>query len=509
MHLHHKQTSRKKETTLARKTMIAATMDEEEGRPFAETPTWAIATVITIMVAFGALFNHSLELFGKWLDRTKRKSLVAALDNIKDELMVFGFLSLLMSHWTIIVAKICVGASDDGSRFYPCANVRIKPRMKDPMAIEESVIPGNFNDSKPKKDNEIQWREFCPEGYESFASYESLEQLHRLLFILGVTHVCYSFFTVALAIMKIYSWRSWEDEAKSMVDDVFQEHPKASPAKARTIWVTTFILRRTSHPWSQHGILVWLLCFIRQFWSSINKSDYIALRLGFISTHELPLTYDFHNYMLRSMDEEFCVIVGISIPLWIYAILCIFLDFHGSPIYFWISFLPAILILLIGTKLHHIVVKLALEITDSCLSMENHQLKLRDDLFWFGKPWLLSRLIQFISFQHAFEMATFLWSFWEIQEASCFMRNNSFMVIRLTFGVVSQFWCSFTTFPRSVIIAEMGSRFKRTVISENVRMSLVGWKGRVEARCGSPSASHHTSGSTPTTPQVSRRDMRD
>ncbi|KAL1353854.1 hypothetical protein AAHE18_05G000100 [Arachis hypogaea] len=28
--------------------------------------------------------------------------------------------------------------------------------------------------------------------------------------------------------------------------------------------------------------------------------------------HEHPLTYDFHNYMLRSMDNEFRDIVGVS-----------------------------------------------------------------------------------------------------------------------------------------------------------------------------------------------------
>jgi len=36
--------------------------------------------------------------------------------------------------------------------------------------------------------------------------------------------------------------------------------------------------------------------------------DFIS---GVLQTHDLPLTYDFHNYMLRSMDEEFRDIVGV------------------------------------------------------------------------------------------------------------------------------------------------------------------------------------------------------
>ena len=55
---------------------------------------------------------------------------------------------------------------------------------------------------------------------------------------------------------------------------------------------------------------------------------------------------------------------------------------------------------------------------------------------------------------------------------------------------MSQFWCSFITFPLYVIITQMGSRFKKTVISDNVRKSLTGWQRRVKAR---HAMSHSTS----------------
>ncbi|PHT28817.1 MLO-like protein 4 [Capsicum baccatum] len=68
------------------------------------------------------------------------------------------------------------------------------------------------------------------------------------------------------------------------------------------------------------------------------------------------------------------------------------------------------LILLVGTKIHRVVVKLAVEIMDSSPLEGFHQFNLRDELFWFGKPRFLLRIIQFISFQNAFEMATYIWS---------------------------------------------------------------------------------------------------
>ncbi|KAL3038817.1 hypothetical protein AAZX31_01G152700 [Glycine max] len=457
-------------------------MGEEngEGRSLAETPTYAVATVITVLVSLSFLFQGTLKKLVKWLDRTKRKSLLSALDKIKEaELMLFGLLSLLMGHWIIFVAKICVKSSVLSSRFFPCAMEKNSVKRFVGMGSaysNKTVLEGKVNNGL---------HNYCPEGHESLASYESLEQLHRFVFVLGVTHITYSFIAVALAMIKIYSWRTWENEAKTIAVQSIQD---TSQGTSRLRRLNTFIFHHTSHPWSHHNILVWLLCFSRQFWSSIHRADYMALRLGFITNHGLPTTYDFHNYMLRSMDEEFRDIVGVSVLLWIYAICCIFLNFHGSNFYFWLSFVPAILILIIGTKLHRVVVKLAVEIINRCPNMKPHQFNLRDELFWFGKPRFLLRLIQLISFLNAFEMATFLWSLWEIKDPSCFMSNRRFIVIRLSFGVISQVWCSFITFPLYVIITQMGSRFKKTVVSENVRKSLSKWQRRVKDRQSSTCA---------------------
>nr|KAJ0218564.1 hypothetical protein LSAT_V11C300129680 [Lactuca sativa] len=371
-------------------------MEADEGKSLVETPTWAVASVVSVMVLVGFFMNAALRHIEKWLYRTKRKALFAALEKIKEELMLFAILSLLMGHWIVYISKICVKSSAISSRFYPCS---IDKSFIVTEAVDDRISFNNHsNYSVSRQLLSHTHTQICPEGSSSFASKESLEQLHRFLFALGVTHVTYSFVAIALAMIKIYSWRIWENQAKSM----------AQPPPQGMRRLSTFIYRNTAHPWSQHNILVWLLCFSRQIWSSINRTDYLALRLGFITTHNLPLSYDFHNYMLRSMEEEFRDIVGISIPLWIFAISCVLLGFHGTYIYFWLSFLPAI---------------------------------------------------------------------WEVNETSCFTKDHSVLMIRLTFGIVSQFWCSFITFP-----LYMGSQFKKTIVSENVRESLHTWRRRVKEK---------------------------
>ncbi|XP_008448546.2 MLO-like protein 4 isoform X5 [Cucumis melo] len=388
----------------------------EEGRSLAITPTWAFATVVTLMVSLGFFFQGTLKRTKKWLNRTKRKSLLAALEKIKEELMLFGLLSLLMGHWIVFVARICVKSSVLSSRFYPCALETDLKRVRHIFIATQSL-----NGSVPREHNNDGIREYCPEGRESFASYESLEQLHRLIFVLGVTHVSYSFIAVALAMIKIYGWRTWENEAKALAIRNTQEESAQAPSTGPNIRrLSTFVFHHTSHPWSQHRVLVWLC-------ATLDICHCLHLP-------QLPWKQHLHLGFLSPCN----------------------------------------------------LVKLAVEVVDSS-PRGYYCFNLRDELFWFGKPKLLLWLIQFISFQNAFEMATFIWSLWEIKEPSCFMDNETHVGIRLAFGVITQFWCSFITFPLYVIVTQMGSKVKKSLVSENVRNSLHQWKRRVKARPSSSS----------------------
>ncbi|KAK1591020.1 hypothetical protein Q3G72_000950 [Acer saccharum] len=492
-----------------------------QGRSLAETPTYSVASVVTVLVFVCFFVQRAIYRFGKWLKKTKRKALFASLEKIKEELMLLGLISLLLAQWARGISEICVKSSLFSRKFYICSE-------KDYGINSES----SFSFSNESEGINFQTSHQCGEGRKPFVSLEGLEQLHRFLFLLGITHVLYSCLAVALSMSKIYSWRKWENQAR-LADIELQGHlnklwccSRILQAKKTKVMQrqTTFVFHHTSHPWSRSPILIWMLCFLRQFKSSVRKSDYLALRLGFLTKvlieyarmhstdlhaglynystdiiilstfqkHKLPLSYNFHNYMVRSMEDEFQGILGISWPLWGYAIVCIFINIHGLNVYFWLSFIPAILVMLVGTKLEHVVSSMALEIMEQTGPAIGTQVKPRDDLFWFRKPEILLRLIQFIIFQNAFEMATFLWSLWGLEERSCFMKNHYMITVRLASGVLVQFWCSYSTVPLNVIVTQMGSRFKKTLVSESVRDSLHSWCKRVKERSKHDSLHSHT-----------------
>ncbi|QCD76442.1 MLO-like protein 4 [Vigna unguiculata] len=454
-----------------------------QGRSLAETPTYSVASVVAVMVFVCLLVERSIYRFGEWLKKTRRKALFASLEKLKEELMLLGLISLLLAQSARWISEICVNSSLFSSRFYICSEQDLDIN-ENIMLENSSSIPGETGIPKGLSTGAFHQ---CGEGHEPFVSYEGLEQLHRFLFVLGITHVLYSCLAVGLAMSKIYSWRRWENQAR-MPSDGNQQAKKIKLMKRQT----TFIFHRTSHPWSRSPILNWMLCFLRQFRSSIRKSDYLALRLGFITEHKLPLSYNFHQYMVRSMEDEFQGILGISWMLWIYAIVCIFVNIHGLNIYFWLSFIPAILVMLIGAKLQHVVSTLALEIMEQTGPFPRTQVKPRDDLFWFKKPDILLWLIQFVIFQNAFEMATFIWTLWGFQEHSCFMRNHYMIIIRLASGAIVQFWCSYMTVPLNIIVCQMGSRCKKALVAESVRESLHSWCKRVKHKSKHDSLHSHT-----------------
>ncbi|KAF3771535.1 MLO-like protein 14 [Nymphaea thermarum] len=57
------------------------------------------------------------------------------------------------------------------------------------------------------------------------------------------------------------------------------------------------------------------------------------------------------------------------------------------------------LVLLVGTKLQHVIATLALENAGITGSFKSYKVKPRDDLFWFRKPEMLLSLIHFVLFQ--------------------------------------------------------------------------------------------------------------
>ncbi|XP_024373337.1 MLO-like protein 14 [Physcomitrium patens] len=434
------------------------------------TPTWALATVACVFVIISLAVERSLHSLGHYLRETKRKPLFAALQRLKDELMLMGFISLTITILQDPVSKICVPISAY-NQWTPC---KISSRQS---TAKTTTPPSRVSDDdQPEHRRRLlasasSTSSTCSAGYEPFVSPATLHQLHIFILVLALVHVAYSCLTMLLALIKVYRWRKWENEAHEAVKQATTAELLQSIKYTRQ---STFVRYHTSKPWSRSRFIVWMVCFFQQLY--IPRADYLALRLSFITTHNLKELYDFHAYMVRSMEDEFETIVGISSWLWAFFVVLWVFNIDGSQLYFWMSIIPVLVILCVGTKLQHVVATLALENTGVPAALVGVLLQPRDQLFWFNRPKLLLSSIHWVLFDISFEFATFIWHVWQFGYDTCLLENNKGYIFgRLAMGFGILLFSSYSTLPLYALVTQMGTSYKKAVLSKHVERVLRQW----------------------------------
>ncbi|CAM6097892.1 unnamed protein product [Calypogeia fissa] len=429
-----------------------ATSDDEGRSTLANTPTWAVGVVCIIIVIASFCLERCLKSLDQYFDRTQQKPLKDALHRMKEDVMMLGFISLMLVVSRDSLAKICV-ASFLSEYMMPCEVARGITVVTDSGMVAR-----------------------CKENEMPLMSIESIHQLHMFIFVMAIVHVCYCCVTMILARLQLSGCRHWEDEVRNLV---LAESPEVD-------YQSLFLVDRVhGNPCVSMFRLTWLDSFFRQFWRPVKKSDYLNLRRGFIKVHRTSPKFNFLNYMMRTMEDDFKIIVAIRAHLWMFVIIFMLLNIHGWYTYFWVAFIPFTLLLIVGTKLQHIITSMALEIARSQGETEG-SVKPRDELFWFNNPEILLHIIHFILFQNSFELAYFVWIWSTYGLDSCFMKKRGFVYARVSLGFISQLLCSYTTLPLYAIVTQMGSSYKKAIFSAPLTKSLKDWHQRVKNKTNQP-----------------------
>ncbi|KAH1096669.1 hypothetical protein J1N35_013590 [Gossypium stocksii] len=434
------------------------------------TPTWVVAVVCSVIVFISLVAERILHFFGKYLKKKNQKPLFEALQKIKEELMLLGFISLLLTVFQDRIAKICI-SQDLAHQWLPCKEKK-EVTTEHFQTLFSSFLPnGNGRRLLAEAANSTA---YCTaKGKVSLLSTTALHHLHIFIFVLAVVHVTFSALTIVFGSTKIHQWKNWEDYAKGMEDD-----PEGVvETKITQVQEHDFIKGRFLGIGKNSEIQGWVYSFFKQFYGSVTKSDYITLRLGFIMTHcRGNPKFNFHNYMMRALEADFKKVVGISWYLWAFVVIFLLLNFVGWHTYFWIAFIPFILLLAVGTKLEHIITQLAQEVAERHMVVTGELVvQPSDNHFWFNRPRLVLRLIHIILFQNSFEMAFFAWIWVQYGFNSCMMGQVRFIIPRLVIGVFVQFVCSYSTLPLYAFVTQMGSSYKKAIFEEHIQEGLVGW----------------------------------
>ncbi|RZC48612.1 hypothetical protein C5167_017040 [Papaver somniferum] len=421
---------------------IMAVAANSQSRELDQTPTWAVATVVAIILIISISLEKVLHRLGKWFTERHKKALFEALEKVKCELMVLGFISLLLTFGQGYIARICIPLKA-AETMLPCPARHVEEKDDDKkeehrrlLWVARRILAAGAGGGEVFK---------CNPGFEPLISEHGIHQLHIFIFFLAVFHVAYSATTMGLGRLKIRGWKEWEKETSSH-DYEFSN----DPSRFRLTHETSFV-RIHSRWWNRIPVIFYFACFFRQFFRSVRKADYLTLRHGFISP----------NFFMM-----FC-----SPVLWGTLVIFLLLNVSGWQALFWASIIPLLIILAVGTKLQAIITKMALEITERHAVVQGIPLvQVSDKHFWFSRPQLVLYLIHFTLFQFEFGLK------------SCFHQNFTLIIIRIALGVAVQLLCSYVTLPLYALVTQMGSTMKKSIFDEQTSKAIMKWRAAAKKK---------------------------
>ncbi|KAE8683390.1 Tetratricopeptide repeat superfamily protein isoform 1 [Hibiscus syriacus] len=385
------------------------------------TPTWVVAVVCFVIVFISLAVERLLHFLGKYLKKRNQKPLFEALQKIKEELMLLGFISLLLTVFQESINKICM-SSDLADRWLPCRekNGVIKEHFQ---TLFSSFHPGGIG------------RRLLAEASDPAVAYWYLFYWESSIVI---DH--------SVAPSTYTHLRAGGRTCDFLCSNYCFRKRKVVKTKNTQVQEHDFIRNRFLGIGKNSELQGWVYSFFKQFYGSVTKSDYITLRLGFIMGNP---KFNFHNYMMRALEADFKKVVGISWYLWAFVVIFMLLNFVGK--------LPNLF-----------------EFSARVLFLDMH-LSL-DETWNYGLLLAVGTKLEYIITQLAQEV--------QYDFHSGMMGQVRFIIPRLIIGVLVQFVCGYSTLPLFAFFTQMGSSYKKAIFDEHIREGLVGWAKKAKKNKG-------------------------
>ncbi|KAI3408634.1 MLO-like protein [Psidium guajava] len=395
---------------------------ENKSGSLAYTPTWIVAGVCFIIVFLSLCAERALHRLGKFLKRKKQDALFEALQKLKEELMLLGFISFLLTVFQRILSQICI-PPHLASHMRPC-----KERVSE-IATHGELLLQTTNNRRRLLSTDPSVENCAHKGQVPLLSIEALHELHIFVFVLAVVHVIFCATTMVLGGVKIRQWKNWENSLR-----------RDTPKKGKTHASSTDGDDRDAD--------------FRQRASGLEESSYCELDDFVYETilwlrHQIRLCRSatwIYYAPLPFNSQHRLVFLAIRRPV-------LLLNVEGWNTYLDVvstisPFAPC------WSKLEHIITRLAQEV-ESRRDPEAPQVKPSDEHFWFDCLFL------------------WIWSTYGIH--SCMMERIGFIIPRLIMGVLVQVLCSYSTLPLYALVSQMGSGFKEGMFNYPVLLPLWRW----------------------------------
>ena len=302
------------------------------------TPGWRISLIFTLFVVLSFGIEKGLHVAERNIRAVGYKGLLHTMRKVEEELLILGFLSLLLTAFSSLLVRICVDCPSEG-----CAAEYESAGNAGAALLRRALLSATDACSNP-----------CPAGKEPFWTAEALHQTHLFVFTLAIIFILYSATSMVLGWLRVMTWRGWEIEAVEKCTASESLIPPKSlviPEGCREDNYLEICHANEDRSW----IALLVTDFANQFYRSVSTARYINLRRAFVERSRLDANFDFVTYVNTSIQEDFALIVGLDWLLWLIAAVWIALDSPDGTlniyIYFWMPALAMVAQLAVGTKI--------------------------------------------------------------------------------------------------------------------------------------------------------------
>jgi len=344
-----------------------------------ETPEYRIVILFVAFIAITLAFEKFLGWMNHYLKSHNRRGLLHTIHKLEEELLALGLISLLLIVLEEYVVKICVDSDDDGKAGKKLASSKTKEANgekapSDNLSDDTSAVLDQELNASPYSDDPLGTQAFedegvdadatlvddlggnrrllsgmmrtllagkgggpaCPDGEESFWSIRTLHETHIFIFLLASVHIVFAGISMVLCSWKVRQWKQWEVSRHQSL---------------KRIEYTQLL---DTNNWFVH----YVRAFFAQFHQHIDESVYLSLRRLFIERMELDHDFQFHEFLVNFMEEEFSKVIKLEWVMWLVAAIWIATN---SAVVLIMTGVGIVVTLLAGTKLESIALKLGNE----------------------------------------------------------------------------------------------------------------------------------------------------
>ncbi|KAF9618737.1 hypothetical protein IFM89_002432 [Coptis chinensis] len=180
-------------------------------RELDRTPTWAVAAVCAVIIIISIILEKVIHIVGEAFTKRRQRALFEALEKIKAELMVLGFISLILTIGQNYIVRICI-----------------------PLSVADTMLPCALAKESEPSEGENNRRRLLWNERRSLAG--------------GVDSNTFS-------CKKIRGWKEWERETLSQDYDF-----SSDPSRFRLTHETSFVKSHSSF-WTRIPVLFYVYEF--------------------------------------------------------------------------------------------------------------------------------------------------------------------------------------------------------------------------------------------------------